>query len=72
MNRSSVIRGSLTIKVGATNLYEGGQVIKAKDVIIHEDYSAKSSDSDIALVRVSNVYPYVRCNVVCNINFKEE
>uniref|UniRef100_A0ABD2VZH0 Peptidase S1 domain-containing protein n=1 Tax=Trichogramma kaykai TaxID=54128 RepID=A0ABD2VZH0_9HYME len=54
----------ITVKAGSTTLSGRGQVVRAKQIIRHENYARWKSDSDIALIQVnpplsfgSNVQP---------------
>ncbi|XP_066592332.1 trypsin delta-like [Prorops nasuta] len=42
----------VSIKAGVSNLNDRGFVIRAQDIIVHEDYSRDTSDSDIALIKL--------------------
>lgn len=55
-SRCSAFPQHLTIKAGTSDLDEGDVVVRAKQIITHEDYNRRNGgDYDIAVIKVSGV-----------------
>lgn len=56
---SKTDRQALYIRVGSTNLYEGGETVNAKGIIVHEHFSIPSKqNNDIGLVILNSSLVY--------------
>ncbi|XP_058804495.1 transmembrane protease serine 9-like [Phymastichus coffea] len=56
----SVFPSSLSIKAGSSTLSGRGQVKTAREIIVHEDYSARESDYDIAVIQLESPLQFNR------------
>ncbi|XP_043269206.1 trypsin-1-like [Venturia canescens] len=43
---------AVSIQAGTSNLSSGGRIIEAKNIIVHDDYSSRTSDYDIAVIEL--------------------